>query len=278
MKIKKILNNNAAIVVEDEQEMIVIGSGIAFNKGKNDLINRSKIDKLFVIKSDHPDEQVIPQIPDEHMALTQEIIQHAEAYLQVKLNPHIFIALADHLSFAIERYENGIYLKNKLLSEIRILYKKEFDIGIWAINYVEEKLGIRMPIDEAAFIALHLHTASVPSGNLQVSLRQTSIINEIIHIIQDYFSIHLEEAGFSYERLITHLRYTLYRIDETTERTMDEEMLIMVRDKFPSSYHCAETIAEHLSRQHNLLLPAEEIGYITIHIERLRNRKGGKVD
>ena len=274
MKIKKILNNNAAIVVEDNQEKIVIGSGIAFNKGKNDLINRNKIDKLFVMKNDNHAEQLLPQISVEHMALTQEIIQHAEDSLQVKLNPHIFIALADHLSFAIERYENGIFIKNKLLSEIRILYKKEFDIGIWAINYIEDKIGIRMPIDEAAFIALHLHTASVPSGNLQVSLRQTSIINEIIHIIQDYFSIHLEEGGLSYERLITHLRYTLYRIDETTERTMDEEMLIMVRKKFPASYNCAETIAEHLFQQHGLLLSTEEIGYITIHIERLRSRKG----
>lgn len=274
MKIKKILNNNAAIVVEDNQEKIVIGSGIAFNKGKNDLINRNKIDKLFVMKNDDHAEQLLPQISVEHMALTQEIIQHAEDSLQVKLNPHIFIALADHLSFAIERYENGIFIKNKLLSEIRILYKKEFDIGIWAINYIEDKIGIRMPIDEAAFIALHLHTASVPSGNLQVSLRQTSIINEIIHIIQDYLSIHLEEGGLSYERLITHLRYTLYRIDETTERTMDEEMLIMVRKKFPASYNCAETIAEHLSQQHGLLLSTEEIGYITIHIERLRSRKG----
>ena len=100
--------------VEDNQEKIVIGSGIAFNKGKNDLINRNKIDKLFVMKNDDHAEQLLPQISVEHMALTQEIIQHAEDSLQVKLNPHIFIALADHLSFAIERYENGIFIKNKL--------------------------------------------------------------------------------------------------------------------------------------------------------------------
>lgn len=74
MKIKKILNNNAAIVVEDNQEKIVIGSGIAFNKGKNDLINRNKIDKLFVMKNDDHAEQLLPQISVEHMALTQEII------------------------------------------------------------------------------------------------------------------------------------------------------------------------------------------------------------
>ncbi len=274
MKIKKVLNNNAVIVMDENQEKIALGPGIAFNKGKNDIINRNKIDKLFVIKnSDHFD-QLLPQIPNEHMILTQEIIQYAEDCLQVKLNPHIFIALADHLTFAIERHEDGIFIKNKLIPEIRVLYKKEFDIGIWAINHVKEKIGIQMPIDEAAFIALHLHTASIPSGNLQVSLRQTSIINEIVHMIRDYFSISLEETGLSYERLITHFRYTLYRVNETPEHTMDEEMLMMISSKFPSSYQCAKTIAEHLSTQHGIHLPSEEIGYITIHIERLRGRKG----
>lgn len=272
MKIKKVLNNNAAIVMDGNQEKIALGLGIAFNKGKNDIINKNKIDKLFVINNSNHFEQYLPQIPHEHMVLTQEIIQYAEDCLQVKLNPHIFIALSDHLSFAIERHEDGIFIKNKLILEIRTLYKKEFDIGIWAINHVKEKTGIRMPIDEAAFIALHLHTASVPSGNLQDSLRQTSIINEIVQIICNYFSINLEDAGLSYERLITHFRYTLYRIEEVPERTMDEEMLMMISNKFPSSYHCAKTISEHLSSQHDIHLPPDEIGFITIHIERLQNR------
>lgn len=273
MKIKKILNNNAAIVTDDNLEKIAIGPGIAFNKRKNDIINRNKIEKLFVIKNDDHFEQLLPQIPVEHMLLTQEIIQYAEDRLQVKLNPHLFIALADHLSFAIERHENGIFIKNKLLPEIRILYKKELEIGIWAIHHVEEKIGIRMPIDEAAFIALHLHTASVPSGNLHDSLRQTSIINEIVQMINNDYSINIEEAGLSYERLITHIRYTLYRTEEVPERTLDEEMLNMISSKFPSAFQCAERIAQHLSSMHSINLPPEEIGYITIHIERLRSRK-----
>ncbi len=274
MKIKKVLNNNAAIILDHNQEKIALGPGIAFNKRKNDIINRNKIDKLFVIKNSDQFEQLLPQIPHEHMILTQEIIQYAEDRLHVKLNPHIFIALSDHLSFAIERQDNGIFIKNKLLPEIRILYKKEFEIGIWAINHIEGTMGIRLPIDEAAFIALHLHTASVPSGNLQVSLRQTSIINEVIHLIRNYFSISLDETSLSYERLITHFRYTLYRIEEAQgSTTIDDEMLMMIRNKFPASYDCANSIAEHIASKHDIHLPSEEIGFITIHIERLRSRK-----
>ena len=274
MRIKKILNNNAAIVMEDTHELIAIGPGIAFNKRKNDIINKNKIDKLFAMKEDDQLAQFLPQIPEEHMILTQNIIQYAEDRLGVKLNPHVFIALSDHLSFAIERLETGIHIKNKLLPEIKILYKKEFEIGIWALQHVREQIGIHLPIDEAAFIALHLHTASVPAGKLQVTLRQTSIINEIVQIINDYFSIHIEETGFSYERLITHLRYALYRVEEKQKQTIDEEMLNMIHTKFPSSYYCANMIATKLADLHEVHLPLEEVGYITIHIERLRSRKG----
>ncbi|MEK4316923.1 CAT RNA binding domain-containing protein, partial [Bacillus sp. FSL R7-0229] len=38
MKIYKILNNNAVVVKEGDQEKIVMGPGIAFQKGKNDVV------------------------------------------------------------------------------------------------------------------------------------------------------------------------------------------------------------------------------------------------
>jgi beta-glucoside operon transcriptional antiterminator len=43
VKIKKILNNNAVVVSDNNEEKIAIGAGIAFEKRKNDIINPSKI-------------------------------------------------------------------------------------------------------------------------------------------------------------------------------------------------------------------------------------------
>src|SRR5690625_7017670 len=90
--------------------------------------------------------------------ITEAIIAFAEKYLETKLNDHIRIVLADHISFAIDREEKGIQLRNKLLPEIKILYKSEYEIGLWAIRYIKEKLKVEMPRDEAGFIALHIHT------------------------------------------------------------------------------------------------------------------------
>lgn len=272
MKITKILNNNAVVVIDDTQEKIAIGAGIAFQKKKNDIVNTNKIEKLFVMKENKKLEQLLNRIPEEHFTISEEVITFAEEYIGTKLNEHIHIALTDHLSFAIERAREGIHLKNKLLHEIKILYKTEFEIGLWAIRHIKEKLGIEMPVDEAAFIALHVHTMKLQGGDLRQTVRHTSIVRDMVQTIKSYLNIEVEEDDISYQRLITHLRFALIRINNYELHTMDEEMLEMIKKKFPLSYSCATEIANNLSKVHGVVLPNEELGYITLHIERLRKR------
>jgi beta-glucoside operon transcriptional antiterminator len=272
MKIKKIFNNNAVVVLDNNQEKIAIGTGIAFEKRKNDIININKIEKLFVMKENEKFQQLLLQIPEEHFSLSEEIITYAENSLGLKLNEHIHIGLTDHLSFAIERVREGIHLKNKLYHEIKILYKKEFEIGMWAVKHIEKKLQIKMPVDEAAYIALHLHTSKPQSSDMKQTLRQTAIIGEMIQTIKECLNISIEEDDLSYQRLMTHLRFTMSRLTNDEHTIMDTEMLTMIKNKFSISYKCTQIVAKHLLQNHNIHLPEQELGYITIHIERLRNR------
>lgn len=53
MRIDKVLNNNAALIKEDGREKIVMGPGIAFQKRKNDVIQRHKIEKIFVVHDEN---------------------------------------------------------------------------------------------------------------------------------------------------------------------------------------------------------------------------------
>jgi beta-glucoside operon transcriptional antiterminator len=270
LKIKKILNNNAVVVTDGNEEKIAIGAGIAFQKRKNDIVNVHKIEKLFVMKENEKFQQLLLQIPEEHFALAEEIITYAEEYLGSKLNDHIHISLTDHLSFAIERVKEGIHLKNKLFHEIKILYKKEFDIGMWAVRHIEKNAKIKMPVDEAAYIALHIHTAKLQGGDMHQTVRQTAIIGDMVQVIKDFLKIEIEEDDISYQRLITHLRFAITRINNYEVHTMDEEILVMLRKKFSISYRCAEAVAKDLSQNHGIILPEQELGYITMHIERLR--------
>lgn len=270
MKIVKVLNNNAVVIKDKGQEKIAIGSGVGFRKGKNDLVNPRKIEKLFVLKEYEKLQHLLLRIPEDHFVLSEEIIAYAEEQLNTKLNDHIHIALTDHLSFAIEREKKGIQLKNKLLYEIKTLYKKEFEIGLWAIQHIKEKLNVNMPVDEAAFIALHIHTMKLHGGDLQETVRQTTLVRDMVHTIKDFLNIAVEEDDLSYERLITHLRFSLTRTKQSKLHTMDKEMLKMIRRKYPLSYRCAAKVAKDLSSLHGINLPESELGYIALHIERLR--------
>lgn len=271
MKIKKVLNNNAVIVVDEGQEKIAIGAGLAYGKGKNDVVNITKIEKLFILKENEKLQRLLERIPEEHFILAEEIISHAEKELKGKLNDHIYLALSDHISYAIDRHQQGIEVKNKLFDEIKVLYPKEFSIGLWAIDYIKDKIRVELPIDEAAFIALHIHTMKIRGGDLRTTVRQTSILKDMVDMIQDYLGIAINEHHLSYERLITHLRFALVRSERRERNTMDEELLIMIKKKFKDSFRCAKRVGEELSSVHGIHLPEEELGYIALHIERIKN-------
>src|SRR5699024_6375908 len=150
---------------------------------------KNKIEKLFILRENEKLQQLLLRIPEEHIILAEDIIDYAERHLGTKLNEHVRIGLTDHLSFAIEREKEGIHLKNKLLQEIKILYKKEFEVGLWALNHVNEKLNLNMPIDEAAFVALHIHTMKIQGGDLHETVRQKTIIRDMMDTIKTFLNI-----------------------------------------------------------------------------------------
>lgn len=165
MRIFKALNNNVAVVVDDkDQEKIVMGRGICFKKKAGDDIDPEMIDKIFFLsaKDAHNKFQVLIQdIPIEHIAIGEEIISEARVRLGKKLNDMIYISLIDHVHTSILRFLDGVTVKNVLLWDIRRFYKDEFQVGLWALDLIQEKCKVRLPDDEAGFIALHLANAQM---------------------------------------------------------------------------------------------------------------------
>lgn len=256
--------------MDGDDEKIAVGAGIAFNKKRNDIVAANKIEKVFIMRENDKFQQLVSRIPEEHFTISEKVITYAENSIGTKLNEHIHIVLTDHISFAIERVKDGIHLNNKLLHEIKILYRKEFEIGLWAVNYINEQCQIAMLEDEAAYIALHIHTMKPQGGDLHQTVRQTTIIKDMVQAIEKHLSITIEEDDLSYHRLITHLRFTLTRINNYEVHTLDEEMLLMIKKKFPLSFNCAVEVAKELNSLHEIDFPEQELGYIALHIERLR--------
>lgn len=272
MRIFRILNNNAVVVIDGPQEKIVMGNGIAFQKKRNDILPKNKIEKIFVLHeaSSEKFQQLLTTLPEEHIELAEKIISYAEGYLSAPLSDHIHIALTDHLSFAIERIQQGIPIQNKLLNEIKMLYKKEFEIGLWAKDEIKKKLGIDIPEDEVAHIALHIHTAKLDAPSMSESIRQASILSDFVQQVELFIGEKIEESSINYQRLITHLRFALSRIQQGEQLDpIDQDMLELIKVKYQKAYECSQKILNHLSEEYEITFPHSEVAYIAVHIQRL---------
>ena len=276
MKIKKILNNNALVVKDHDEEKIVLGSGIAFHKKKNDIVDRSKIEKIFVMKDSteyRQFEKILKTLPEDHIQLAEEIISHAEKELGIKINERIHVAFSDHLSFAIERLSKGMVIKNPLLDEVKVLYTKEFQIGRWAKALIKERLHIDIPEDEVANIALHIHTAKTNAGDMTKTLDLTTMIRDIIAIIENRLNITIKDETISYERLVTHLRFAIQHIEAgETFYELDADMIELIKKKFRQAFLCAREIGEFVKKEYGFEFPEKELCYISMHIQRFYQR------
>ena len=277
MKIKKVLNQNAVLVLDEGQEKVAVGKGVGFNKTKNDVLSRQLVERMFVMEPEGLKklQVLLSQIEDKYFLASEEIIQHAETVLGEKLNEHINIGLSDHIAFAAENIQNNIIVRNKLLSEIEILYSEEFAIAQWAVEYLTQNLEIPFSYDEAGYIAIHIHSARSGRTDNSKSIREVTIVSEIIHLIEQELAIdiHDDKNSLSYSRLVNHLRLFIHRFQQNQYAVLDEEILEVVKKKYAESYEISKKVQVLLMRNFHYQVPNEELGYLSIHIERLRMTK-----
>ena len=277
MKIKKVLNQNAVLVLDEGQEKVAVGKGVGFNKTKNDVLSRQLVERMFVMEPEGLKklQVLLSQIEDKYFLASEEIIQHAETVLGEKLNEHINIGLSDHIAFAAENIQNNIIVRNKLLSEIEILYSEEFAIAQWAVEYLTQTLEIPFSYDEAGYIAIHIHSARSGRTDNSKSIREVTIVSEIIHLIEQELAIdiHDDKNSLSYSRLVNHLRLFIHRFQQNQYAVLDEEILEVVKKKYAESYEISKKVQVLLMRNFHYQVPNEERGYLSIHIERLRMTK-----
>ena len=274
MIINRILNNNVVITLdENDEETIVMGKGIGYQKSKGDTIDEEKVNKVFKISNREVSDkfqELFNKIPIEHMKLSGEIIEFAESKLNKKLNEGIYISLRDHTYTAIKRIKNNITVKNALLWEIKRFYKKEFEIGLKALELIEEKTHVRLPLDEAGFIALHIVNAQLDIEQPKIQ-EITKLIEEILTIVRINFRIEFNEDSVFYYRFITHLRYFAQRLfsNKTYNSDADEELVNIIKIKYSKEFECVNKIKTFISKKYNYELSNDEYVYLTIHIAKV---------
>lgn len=273
MKIEKVLNNNVAVTHDEKgREVVVMGRGIAFQGKPGDAIDETRIEKTFTISDESVAgkfQQLMTSIPMAHMLLAERIINYARINHGKKLGDSIYVTLPDHISAAIARYQEGIALKNPLLWDIRRFYKDEYEIGLKAKEVILEETGVEFLDDEAAFIAMHFVNAQL-GEKMDNVYDITYIMQEVCAIVRAYFDLEFDEESLDYYRFITHIKFFAQRVIADTHYEDDsEDLLEMIRYKYPDAYACSIKIREFMLDKYQYELKSEEMLYLTAHIARL---------
>lgn len=274
MLIYKVLNNNAVTIIKNEKECVVMGRGIAFQKKKGDLIDESKINKVFVLDSKSNTDKLInliSEIPIEYIQVAEEIVNYAEETLDKKLNETIYLTLTDHINFAVTRYKENIMLRSSILWEIKKFYKDEFMVALKALEIIKERIGIAFLEDEAASIALHLVNGQLnKDSNILEVTDMMNVIQEVLNIVKYSLNIELDEDTLNYYRFVVHLKLFAERIFKNTYyKDTDDDLYNLIVNKYPKAYECSKKIKEFITKKYGNDITKEEVLYLTIHIQRV---------
>ena len=279
MKIKKILNNNAFITRnENHQEIIVIGKGIAYGKKFNEEVDQSKIYKTFVPVSKGDKKLIldmIEDIPVSFFRIAEKIVNKAKNDNDIQLTDSVYIALTDHISSSVDRAKEGLFLNNQFLWEIRSYYPKEFSIGLWALDLINQECKVKLSEDEAGFIAIHIISGEL--GNRLDDFQEViKFIKKITSIVTYQMSIDIDKESLDYNRFVTHLKffwqYMMYQNDSRSIGDLSNEMLAIIKGKKIEAYECALKIKNFIRQNYNYELNNEELLYMTIHIARITEK------
>lgn len=276
MVVHKILNNNIVSSMDERnREVLLVGRGLGWNAKPGQEIDKKKIEKIFrmdTCTSTEKLKELFVQVDVEVIELCAQIIDYARDVLKKKLNKNVYITLTDHVSFAIERMQQGILLQNALQWEIKKLYPAEYAIGLHALEMIEEKMHVAFPPDEAGAIALHLVNAEYDC-NMNYTQQMTDIIRNSLNIVRYAFHMEFDEQSLDYQRFTTHLLFFAQRVlDGKIMTGGPDEIYELMQHKYPKQFKCAEKIRDLVQQEYSCTLGAEEVTFLTVHIVRVTTK------
>jgi transcriptional antiterminator len=163
----------------------------------------------------------------------------------------------------------GLVIENPFINEIMILYKEEYKLAVEARNLLKKRMNIDIGEGEVGFIALHLNAAKL-NKEVKETLKETRLIKELVSIIEKNLNYKITNS-ITYNRLIDHLKGCIYRVN--TKTTVDNPLINMLKKEFSESFEIALKVKEKLDNHLDEKIPIGELGYLTIHINRVKNLK-----
>ena len=267
MIITKPLNNNVVMAKDQQQEeVIVVGTGIGFHKKDGDIIDEQKIQKVFSVADNNKLAELISQIPGQYIELTEKIVQYAKRKYNLILNENIYLGLTDHIYFALQRIQEGIDLENPFLIDIQQFYQQEYKIGLYAKEMINRMFHIQIPNDEVGYIAMHIIENSFQQKREDFDAI-FKVVNESVSFIRKYYLKDVKENSLAYTRLVNHVKYFAKRFIEGKENQSQNRLLKeTIQGVFKEEQECIDQLSKYLKDKFDKEMSDSEKNYLVLHL------------
>ncbi|MDO4291645.1 MAG: PRD domain-containing protein [Eubacteriales bacterium] len=271
MRIQKIINNNVVSALDGEgREIVAMGRGIGFQKKAGQELSEEAVEKVFRLESPvllERFKELLANMPLECAQVSDAIISYARERLPLRLNQNVYLTLTDHIDFALKRHAQGMLFENALYREIKRFYPEEFEIGLYALDLIAERTGVRLPADEAASIAFHLVNGEF--GGMK--LRDTQVMTELIRHLMELVGVEhsLPEDSIQADRLASNLKFMLSRLlqGKPVAAEPDETFNTFVRGHCRREYELAGKMKDYITSVTECIMTEEEVIYMTLQLK-----------
>lgn len=273
MKIEKIINNNIVSARnEDGKEIIVMGCGIGFGHRPEQLIDETKIEKIFRLDDNDNRrrfKELIAEMPLEYLQVSNDIISYTKDSLHIPLNQNVYLTLTDHINFAIDRQKDGMIFSNALSEEIKLFYPSEYAIGKHALYMIEERIGCRLCEDEAASIALHIVNAELNTA-ISTTFVMTKMMRQMLQMIEENLNFGIQ-ATYPKDRLITNLKHLANRLicETPVSGRKDQVFYDFIIQHCAKEYKLISKVNEFIQKEYKCSMTEEECIYLCLNVKRI---------
>lgn len=274
MKVLRVLNNNVVLARDEKgQEVILTGRGIGFSSSQGKPVDAALVKRVFV-----PADGRDPDHLAEALALISEEVLHAvvtalgEVGIEEResTRPTLAIAVADHIAGALERAARGIAIEYPLRAEVQTLYATEYAQAQCLLRAINERLTPKLDASEATALALHLVNAGFVSGDLSFTYTMTGVIQQMLAVVRERYSLGVFEASMGAARFITHVRYLFVRIQQRQQLKGQESTIGKgIRQHYPEATRTAQQLATIVELRLGQQLSEDEVSYLALHVARM---------
>jgi beta-glucoside operon transcriptional antiterminator len=274
MEILRVFNNNVVLARgPGGGEVILTGNGLGFKVQPGQKINEAKIVRVFIPEDGRDADNfgaLVAAVPPEFLLLADQALEIARIDMAAPLNSTTVVGLADHLSFAVKRLQQGIDLEYPLWGEVAHLYPDELRVAQRVLEHVNSNLEQPLPETEAVPIALHLVNGGFATGDLSFTYQMTGVFTQLFEVLERAYGHSFDRNTINAARFITHLRYFFVRAH--TGRQLDEgatRLSAAIREAYPQAFATAIKLQAVLELRLGESLTEDEVTYLTLHVARM---------